>query len=160
MLREARQEAAARRHELKALKDAQSQAQESALAEQGQWKELAEKRAQELEALTAQLKTFEHQQKQAALVAAVQGVAVELGIIDPEAAAKLAGLDTLEGEVSAERVREALKELVKNKPYLVKTAPELPPSNPGGSGQNDLGWLRPGGGQVFGNGGFRVTGGQ
>lgn len=119
--------------ELDAYKEKERLAQEAALSEQ----QKLEKRATEAEQLVQQY-------KQQLVSAQVQIAASKLGIIDPEMAA-LAVQSSLELDKDGlpSNLDDALKTLVKNKPYLLapkaaepaKTEEQQPPASPAQTAQ-------------------------
>jgi len=138
-LKKANREAADHRKKAEAYEAEKKAAEEKALADQGKFKELAEKREKELEGLKAQI-------TQNTLRSAVLLEAAKAGIADPEDAVKLADLSKVKVEESGvSGVTEAVAALIAAKPYLVKptsSAPDAPPpppkvgaTNPGGGPQ-------------------------
>lgn len=110
------------------LEQAARDAEAKALAEQGKFKELADKNAAEAQQLRDQL-------KQSNLNQAIQAQAAKLGIVDVEAASIL--LDktkvTVNEDGSIQGVEDALNALVEAKPYLKGQPQQQPvgaPSNP------------------------------
>lgn len=105
----------------------QDEIEKKRLAEQGKYKELADKAKAEAEAAKNQVADL-------TLKNSIQAEAVKLGIVDPEAAALLVDRSKIKVENgTAEGVKEALESLVESKPYLKGTAPQAPvgsPSNP------------------------------
>lgn len=111
------------------LEKAQADAEQKALAEQGKWKELAEKREQEAQNALQRIQEL-------ALKNAIQAEASKIGVVDVEAAAILMNRDNVKvnDDGSAEGVKEALEELISHRPYLKGSAPQSPVgtgSNPG-----------------------------
>lgn len=104
--------------ELQQFRDAQKQQSEKQLAEQGEWKTLAEQREQELRAIQVQ---NERTRKEAAVIAA----AAKADFTDPMDAVKMLNLDNLKFENdTVAGLPEALAELTKAKPYLLKQQPQ------------------------------------
>lgn len=130
-IRALRKEAADNRHKAQKAEDDAKATEEKKLKEQGEYKELAEKREKELADLRAA-------QKQDRINSAVALEAAKAGIADPADAIKLADFSKVAvddaGVVSG--VAEAIADLVKAKPYLVKANPQAQPkvgaTNPGG----------------------------
>ncbi|UYN89903.1 MAG: hypothetical protein KIT08_01370 [Anaerolineales bacterium] len=110
--------------ELDALKQAEKQAEEKRLADQQQYKELADKREAELKDLQAKTeadkKAAEEQAKKVKYEADVIAEAAKLNFHDPKEAIALLG--------DAEDVAKAVKELAEAKPHLInkKVPPRLP----------------------------------
>lgn len=129
-IRALRHEAAENRKKAtKATEDAAA-AEAAKLKEQGEYKTLAEKQAEEIKAL-------KDGQRAGEIRTAVLLEASKAGIADPNDALKLADLSRVEfGEGGVTGVAEAVAALVKAKPYLVKTdtpaQPNIGASNPAG----------------------------
>lgn len=110
--------------ELEARKRAEKEAEEKRLADQQQYKELAEKREAELKDLQAKAeadkKAAEEQAKKAKYEADVIAEAAKLNFHDPKEAIALLG--------EVEDVAKAVKELAEAKPHLInkKVPPRLP----------------------------------
>lgn len=129
-IRELRKEAGDNRKKAQDAEEKRKTDEEKRLKEQGDFKDLAEKREQEI----ADLKASQRQDK---INTAVTLEAAKAGIADPADAMKLADLSKVavgeDGAVSG--VAEAIADLVKAKPYLVKSTPSAPPkigaTNPG-----------------------------
>lgn len=109
------------------LEQAKSKAEEDALAEQGKWKELAEKREQEAKEANDRIKTL-------ALNNAIQLEAAKTGVVDVEAVAALIDRSKVKvkDDGSVEGVKDALDALIESKPYLKGTGQQQPV----GSGSN------------------------
>ncbi len=130
-LSKVRQEAARTRIELKAIRDAKKSEDDAKLDEQTRLTNRQKELEAEVERLTKQARVK-------ALEAAVTKQAIKLGIHDPDAAVKLLDTDALELDDETgepKNVEAALKELIKQKPYLAKE-PEAatPGSLNGGAG--------------------------
>lgn len=129
-IRALRHEAAEnRRKATKATEDAQA-AEATKLKEQGEYKTLAEKQAEEIKAL-------KDGQRAGEIRSAVLLEASKAGIADPADALKLADLSKVDlGEGGVTGAAEAVAALIKAKPYLVKSdkgaAPDIGTSNPAG----------------------------
>lgn len=110
--------------ELEARKQAEKEAEEKRLADQQQYKELAEKREAELRDLQAQTeadkKAAEEQAQKARYEADVIAEAAKLNFHDPKEAVALLG--------EVEDVAKAVKKLAEAKPHLInkKVPPRLP----------------------------------
>lgn len=122
-LTRAREDAAKFRAELKGLKDAQKAAREGELSET----ERLTAKVQELETKNADL---DRKLREQTLSATVTQHAVRLGIVDPEAAVKLLDKDDLEVDDDGvpQNVETALKNLLREKPYLVSKTSAAPPA--------------------------------
>lgn len=110
------------------LEKAASEAEAKALAEQGKFKELAEKNAADAE-------TARNQLKDVTTRSAIQSEAAKLGIVDVEAAAILVDRSkiTVNDDGTVSGADEALKALLEAKPYLKGGTPGTPDV---GSGSN------------------------
>lgn len=130
-LSKVRQEAAAARVELKAFRDAKKAADDEKLDETTRLTSRQKELEAEVEKLTKQARAK-------ALEASVVKQAIKLGIHDPDAAVKLLDTDELElDEETGEpkNVEAALKQLIKDKPYLAKEPDtSTPGSLNGGAG--------------------------
>lgn len=113
-LNKARKQAAETRAALKLLQDERKSETDQQLTEQ----QRLEQRVQELERTNEKLAATV---RESVLTATVTQYAAKLGIIDPDAAVKLLDKDDLELDDDGRplNVEQALKELVKEKPYLV-----------------------------------------
>jgi phage I-like protein len=113
-LSRARTEAAQSRAELKAIRDAKKADAEAAKTE-----------AQKYTELETEVATLRVALANARLEAAVAAQAVRLNIIDAEAAVKLLDRSTLEldEEGNPKNVEAALRDLIKERPYLAPKAP-------------------------------------
>lgn len=133
-LTRAREEAAATRIELKALREAEKARADAELTET----QRLTNRQKELEAENEKLKT---QLRENAIAAAIAKQALALGIIDPDAAVKLLNTDELEVDEETgkpKNVEAALKALIKDKPYLVaKQESPTPGAMNGGAGADN-----------------------
>jgi hypothetical protein len=110
----AEKESAAKQAQLDKIAADKKTADEKALADQGKWKDLAD-------AKDVQLKTMAEQVTSGKIVNAVLAAAGTAGAIDPEAVVAL--LDKSKVKVEADGkvtgAKEAVEELLKQKPYLV-----------------------------------------
>lgn len=123
-LKEARQEAAKYRTQLRDLENKLKEYEDKDLSE----KEKLTKKAQELE---AKLQKAENDRQLAILSAEVKLKAQAKGIVDPDAALKLIDLSEVKIEDGKiEGLEQALEKLVKEKPYLLSTSGKPNPTNP------------------------------
>lgn len=113
-LNRARTDAATFRAELKALREAKKAEAAEALTE-----------AQKITTMESELSTLKVELANARLEAAVAAQAARLNIIDAEAAVKLLDRSKLEldEEGNPKNVEEALRDLIKERPYLAPKAP-------------------------------------
>lgn len=125
--KELRSENASLRRRLKALEDSERQREEADMSEQDK----LVRRAQELEAQLAERDT---QTRRLALESAVALRSNALGIVDAEVAVALIDSHSLEfdesGRPDPESLDQALKRLIKAKPYLKTQPPAASPANP------------------------------
>lgn len=133
-LSRAREEAAAARVELKALRDAEKARADAELTET----QRMTKRQRELE---EEVERLQKQAREAAITAAIAKTAVALGVIDPDAAVKLLDTDALDIDDKTgepKNIEEALRALIKAKPYLVaKQESPTPGAMNAGAGANN-----------------------
>jgi hypothetical protein len=138
-IKDLRKEAADKRERLKAFEDKEKAAQDKQLTEQGEFKTLAENRAQEIEDL-------KKARKDDAIRTAVLLAAARAEIADPEDALKLADLSKVVVDgLNVTGATEVVAALIAAKPYLVKSTlspapaepptPRVTPTNPGGGPQ-------------------------
>lgn len=123
-LKEARQEAAKYRTQLRDLESKLKEYEDKDLSE----KEKLVKKAQELE---AKLQKAETDRQLAILSAEVKLKAQAKGIIDPDAALKLIDLSEVKiGDGGIEGLEQAIEKLIKERPYLLSTSGKPNPTNP------------------------------
>lgn len=126
-LKDARAEAAKYRKRLRDLEAQQQQAAEAEMSE-------AERMAKRLAELEQQVQEQQTQTRSLALESAVAVRANALGIVDAEAAIALLDRDLLDfdeqGRPDPEGVDQALKRLIKAKPYLKQPVAPSSPANP------------------------------
>jgi hypothetical protein len=124
-LTRAREQAAATRIELKAIREAEKARADAELSE-------AEKLTKRQKELEAQVEALTKQARQKTLEAAIVKQAILLGIIDPDAAVKLLDADELELDDETgepKNVEAALKALIKDKPYLASKPDKATPGS-------------------------------
>lgn len=140
-IRSLRHEAAENRKKAQEAEDKRKADEAKALEEQGKYKELAEKREQEIKAL-------KDGQRAGEIRTTVLLEAAKAGIADPADALKLADLSKVDvsegGAVTG--VAEAIAALIKAKPYLAK---------PSGASQPNIGATNPAGGPAMNAADFR-----
>lgn len=124
-VRKLRAEAAEYRRKLRELENKTREDEEKKVSEQ----ENLQKRLTEYERKEAELqqtlrtKTLEYE---------VKLCAVQLGIVDPEAAYRLLDIEQIEYDKDGNpsNIEKVVKELISKKPYLVNSMPSASPTNP------------------------------
>lgn len=104
---------------------AREDAEKKALEEQGKHKELAEKATREAEQARSLKEAAENALRNERIKYAVLTKAMQMNLAEPEDALKLMDLSDLkfqeDGSPSGDAIGKKLEELIKSKPYLVKT---------------------------------------